>query len=193
MPTVNVTPPAIPRPTVSVNPPADRSGGSAPPLQPVPPALASMSPQCKAQLNALLQGADQRDNAKAVAAYEALRANCDSGIRDLAQEANHDLPARKMENLSAGYFKKCLVDPNCGPAPRAKGGAPPAGSFDVGEVLDLAIAFMGIANGVIGIYAGVPGGALGSYGGPVRSTYGQGAPTQRPAPQQRGSTITGGK
>src|SRR5216683_2425082 len=57
-------------------------------------ALAKLSPQCRARLNGLLQGADSGDKEKAYTAYGGLRAQCDAEMKALASAAEVDLPER---------------------------------------------------------------------------------------------------
>jgi hypothetical protein len=180
--------------------PADSSGQSRPPAPAAPPSLAGMSGACKAQLNQLLEASDRRDGARATAAYEGLRANCDSGMRGVAGEVNMAMPERQMGTLSRNSFGRCLNSGDCGTAPSSpqQTAQAAASAFNVDEVLNFAFAAAGLAAGVAGFYAPSPGGAIVSSGQfstinqRARSTYGQGGPTQV-APRTSPSDITGTK
>lgn len=183
------TPPPPPAP-----PPQANTGGpgqsNSPPSAAAapPPAIAAMSPTCKALLTQVLEGADTGDNAKAQAAYGTLRgAECDSQIRTLALAANTGLPERKYTSRARSLLDKADKG-DLGATAERIGDRTPA-SFDNGEILDFAIAaFTFGANVAIG-FSPSAGGTFSSMGRTVTHTYGQGAPA-RPAPVQRGSTIT---
>lgn len=173
-----------------------------PPPAPAPPnPTANLSPQCKAQLNQFLQAADQGDSAKATAAYEALRANCDSAMRQLAQAADVTLPERQMGRLSKGSFGRCLSGVDCGTAPSSpeQMAAAAANAFNVDEVMAAAFSFAGLAVGIAGVsgmYMPMAGGQImqsnrfSTINQRARSTYGQGGPTHV-APRTVPSDITG--
>lgn len=165
-----------------------------PPPAPAPPnPTANLSPQCKAQLNQFLQAADRGESVAATAAYEALRANCDGAMRQLAQASDTTLPERQMGRLSKGYFG-CTTD--CGPAPSSadQTARAAANAFNVDEVLNFAFGVAGVAIGVAGMYAPVAGGQImqsnrfSTINQRARSTYGQGAPLYV-APRTRPSDL----
>jgi hypothetical protein len=157
-----------------------------------------MSPQCQAQLNRLLEGADKSDKEKAYAAYGALRAECDAQIRRAAEAAQVGLPERVLSSRASEAMRKAMSgDP--GRLAEAYADRGYDGGYDVGEVINFGFALLGLLGGVAGVYAAIPGGgyyAAGSGGNfstlnpRARSTYGQGGPTGPVAPTNR-STITG--
>jgi hypothetical protein len=163
-----------------------------------PAAIANLSAVCKAQLNQLLEASDRRDGARATATYESLRANCDAGIRGVANEVNMAMPERQMGALSRRSFGRCLNDGDCGTAPSTpqQTAQAAANAFNVDEVLNFAFAAAGLAVGVAGFYAPTAGGAIVNSGQfstinqRARSTYGQGGPTYV-APRTVPSDITG--
>jgi len=173
-------------------------GTSAPRTPPPPASLAGMSPACKAQFNAFLEAVDLNDSAKATAAYEALRANCDAAMRALSQEANVALPERQMGTLSRRYFGNCLSGVDCGTAPSRpeQSARAAANAIDVGALMNFGFAAAGFAIGVAGFYAPSPSGSFASSGQfttinqRARSTYGQGGPVHV-APRTVPSDITG--
>lgn len=179
-------------------------GGSSPRTPPAAPSpTASLSPQCKAQLNQFLQAADQGDSAKATAAYESLRANCDGAMRQLAQAADVTLPERQMGRLSRRSFGDCLQGIDCGTAPSTpqQTAQAAANAFNIDEVMAVAFSFAGLAVGIAGVsgmYMPVAGGQImqsnrfTTINDRARSTYGQGGPGYV-APRTVPSDITGTK
>jgi hypothetical protein len=205
-PTVNVPTPTVNTPTVNVPTPTAATPGVAPP-QPNDPAVArrqqavaQLSPQCRGELNSLLQGADTGDGGKASAAYGDLRAaQCDAQIRALAVAADVGLPERRMTRRSQSLVDKAMNGDE-GPVPGTAAAVEQGGgSYNAGEVLEFGFALLNVLSGVAGVYAAMPGGAAARYGSNmgsignrrVPSTYGQGAPTYRPAPPLHQSDITG--
>ena len=190
-----------------VLPPTAGPGTSAPrtpPAAPQPPPGAGqqtfqqMSPQCQAQLNRLLEGADKSDKEKASAAYGALRAECDPQIRRAAEAAHVGLPERVLSPRAAKFMENAMSG-NPGRLADASADRGYDGGFDAGEVINFGFALLGILSGVAGVYAAMPGGGYYAAGGGgnfttlnprARSTYGQGAPAGPAAPTNR-STITG--
>ena len=184
------------------NAPAAGSATSAPrtPPQAAPgqQAFQQMSPQCQAQLNRLLEGADKNDKEKASAAYGTLRAECDPQIRRAAEAAQVGLPERVLSSRAMEAMKKAMSgDP--GRLAEAYADRGYDGGFDAGEVINFGFALLGLLGGVAGVYAAMPGGGYYAAGGGgnfstlnprARSTYGQGAPSGPAAPTNR-STITG--
>ena len=162
-------------------------------------AVAQLSPQCRGELNSLLQGADTGNGSKASAAYGDLRAaQCDAQIRALAVAAGVELPERPMSPRLRSLAEKAMNGDE-GPVPgTAAAVAQGGGSYNAGEVLEFGFALLNVLSGVAGVYAAMPGGAAARYGSnmgsignrPVGRTYGQGAPT-RPAPPLHQSDITG--
>lgn len=190
-------PQAQPQPQPQSQPqpkPADGTAQSRPP----PASLTGMSAACKGQLNQLLAASDRRDGAGATAAYENLRANCDTGARGVAGDANMALPERQMGSLSRHYFGNCVSGQDCGTAPSSadQTARAAANAFNVDEVLNFAFAAAGLAVGVAGFYVPSPGGAIVSsnrfstINQRARPTYGQGGPTHV-APPTGQSHITG--
>ena len=188
-------------------PPAASSATSTPPQAAAPPpqadprqqAFQQMSPQCQAQLNRLLEGADRNDKEKALTAYGALRAECDPQIRRAAEAAHVGLPERVLSSRASEAMNKAMSgDP--GRLAEAYGSRGYDAGFDTGEVINFAFSLLGLLGGVAGFYAAIPSGgyyAAGGGGGNfstlnprARSTYGQGAPIG-PAPPTNRSTITG--
>lgn len=182
-------------------------GGSAPrtpPAAQVPPgpqqqAFQQMSPQCQAQLNQLLEGADSNDGRKATSAYANLRADCDAQIRHAAEAAHVGLPERLLSQRAQGAMAKAMGGDTGRIAQSHGGGGGGGGEFDVDQVISFGFALLGVLAGAQGFYAAIPTGAYYSSGGGgnfttlnprARSTYGQGAPSG-PAPPGNRSTITG--
>jgi hypothetical protein len=160
-----------------------------------------LSAACKAQINQFLQAADRGDTVKATAAYEALRANCDGAMRQLAEAADVTLPERQMGRLSRDSFGRCLRGVDCGTAPSSPDqmAAAAANAFNVDEVMAVAFGFAGLAVGIAGVsgmYMPVAGGQImqsnrfSTINQRARSTYGQGGPTHV-APRTVPSDITG--
>ncbi|MFZ5784575.1 MAG: hypothetical protein ACOY4R_30645 [Pseudomonadota bacterium] len=192
-----------------VLPPTARPGTSAPRPQPQaapqPPTgpgqqvFQQMSPQCRAQLNRLLEGADSNDKAKAAAAYGALRADCDPQIRRAAEVAQVGLPERVLSPRASRAMENAMSG-NPGRLAEAYADRGYDAGFDVDAVINFGFAMLGILSGVAGVYAAMPSGGYYASGGGggnfttlnprARSTYGQGAPTGPAAPTNR-STITG--
>jgi hypothetical protein len=161
-------------------------------------AVAQLSPQCRGELNSLLQGADTGDGGKASAAYGDLRAQCDAQIRALAVAAGVELPERPMPARSKKLLDQAM-NGNVGPVPdTAAAVALGGGSYNAGEVLEFGFALLNVLSGVAGVYAAMPGGAAARFGSnmgsignrPVSGTHGQGAPAYR-APPLHQSDITG--
>jgi hypothetical protein len=156
-------------------------------------ALSQMSPQCRGELNQLLQGADSGDQAKAANAYGSLRGQCDPSLRSLAGIGGLGLPERIMTSRSQRLLDRAMAgDEGAVPGRAAEAAQAGGSSFDMGQVLDFGIALLGVMNGVAGVYSPVSGGLyatrMGSIGNrPVRGTYGQGGPSG-PSP---GATIYG--
>lgn len=191
--------PLVPvRPTPAppaAKPPAGNTAKSMPPPapQPVSPALQSMSASCKAQLNAMLEGTDRGDAAKASAAYDNLRKNCDASIRAMAQEANLSLPERRTGALTQRYFGTCIDTGSCGVAPSNPEQQARAAQwgYEWGQLVNAGFALAGAAMGVAGMYVASPGGQFSTMNQRARPTYGQGGPVYT-APRTGPSTITGG-
>jgi hypothetical protein len=188
-------------------PPAAGPGTSAPRTPPAAPqpqagpgqqAFQQMSPQCQAQLNRLLEGADKSDKEKASAAYGALRAECDPQIRRAAEVAQVGLPERVLSPRASKAMEMAMSG-NPGRLAEAYADRGYDGGFDPDAVISFGFALLGILGGVAGVYAAMPGGGYYAAGGGgnfttlnprARSTYGQGGPTGPAAPTNR-STITG--
>jgi hypothetical protein len=179
--------------------PAAGPGTSAPRTQPHPQQqmFQQMSPQCQAQLNRMLEGADANDRGKAVSAYAGLRAECDAQIRRAAEAAQVGLPERVLSARAQGAMAKAMSgDP--GRLAEAYADRAYDGQFDVDQVINFAFALLNLLSGIAGVYAAIPSGGYYAAGGGnfstmnprVRSTYGQGAPSGPPPPANR-STITG--
>ncbi len=156
-------------------------------------ALARLSPQCRARLNGLLQGADSGDKEKAYTAYGGLRAQCDAEMKALASAAEVDLPERIPSSRARTAMDKAMSgDPDrMAQATADRGYDAP---YDMGEVIDFGLSLINLLSGFAGVYAPMPGGAAASYSGGNfhRRVYGQGAP-YTPAPRYEPSTITGTK
>jgi hypothetical protein len=154
-------------------------------------ALAKLSPQCRARLNSLLQGADSGDKEKAYTAYGGLRAQCDAEMKALASAAEVDLPERILSSRARTAMDKAMSgDPDrMAKATADRGYDAP---YDMGEVIDFGLSLINLLSGFAGVYAAMPGGAAASYSGGNfhRRVYGQGAPST-PAPRYAPSTITG--
>jgi hypothetical protein len=162
-------------------------------------AVAQLSPQCRGELNSLLQGADTGDGGKASAAYGDLRAaQCDAQIRALAVAAGVELPERPMTPRAKNLLGNA-INGDAGPVPdTAAAVALGGGSYNAGQVLEFGFALLNVLSGVAGVYAAMPGGAAARYGSnmgsignrAVSGTHGQGAPAYR-APPLHQSDITG--
>ena len=156
-----------------------------------------MSAPCQAQVKKLFEGADTGDDAKAAAAYSALRtSDCDRQTRDLALAANTDLPERRMTSRGSEIMRRAMnndrgaIEDTIGDRKYAPNGS----GYEMAEVLNFAIALFGFAIDVAStanaFYVPTPSGNFSSVNRRVPSTYGQGAPAYS-APRQNSSTITG--
>ncbi|SEO43870.1 hypothetical protein SAMN02990966_01878 [Rhodospirillales bacterium URHD0017] len=174
--------------------PTNRTGSSSPPTNAappsiIPPAAAALSPNCKAQLGRMLEGADAGDNSKAQAAYGSLRAvECDAQVRALAGAANVGLPERRMTARGRSALERADRGDLGDTAQRLGDRAPE--SFDNGEIFAFGLALFSFGVSAAVGFSPSAGGAFSTVNRSVTGTYGQGAPA-RPAPTQRPSTITG--
>lgn len=176
--------------------PAPQTPRSPVPADPNQQVFQHMSPQCQAQLNRLLEGADKNDTEKAYSAYARLRAECDAQIRHAAEAANVGLPERILSSRAREARDKALSgDP--GRLAQAYGNRGYDAQFDVGEVINFGFALLGLFGGIAGTYAAMPGGAYYSSGRsfaapnqPARPTYIQGGSMPQGLPANR-STISG--
>jgi hypothetical protein len=188
------SPPVRRAPPPVAQPPAGGTAKSMPPPQPAASqALQNMSTSCRAQLNALLEGTDRNDEAKASIAYDNLRKNCDASMRAMAQEANVGLPERRTGALTQRYFGDCLKSNSCGVAPSNPDQQARANQwgYEWSQIANLGFAFLNVAIGVAGMYTPAPGGQFSTMNPRARGTYGQGGPVYT-APRTGPSTITGG-
>ena len=134
-------------------------------------ALAALSPQCRKQLQSLLQGAETGDREKAYSAYRSLRADCDAEIHRLAAEAYARLPECKLSSRSRGALERVV-------GAIAEGRTYDA-SYDMDEVIGFGVALITQLDGIGGIYSGVtsrqmrPSYSLGSSKTPAAATTGK--------------------
>lgn len=160
-------------------------------------AVATLSPKCRTELNALLEGAQKRDGGKAHGAYAALRAECDGAIRKLAQEASARLPERRLSARASDALARAMNKE--GPSfPRGasadNGGARPQETYDVDEVIGLGLNLLGLLGNVARTQNRAVGNVSAPTVTPAKPTYGQGAPSPRyRAPRASPSDITGTK
>ncbi|TAJ31988.1 MAG: hypothetical protein EPO67_12900 [Reyranella sp.] len=175
-------------------PQGDGSRRSAPPPNPAD----GLTAACKTQLNQFLEAADRNDGTRAAAAYQALRANCDGVMHQIAQAGDMSLPERQTGRLAKGSFSRCLSGVDCGTAPSSPDqmAAAAANAFNIDEVMNFAFTAAGFAMGVAGVYAPLAGGQImqsnrfSTINQRARSTYGQGGPGYV-APRTVPSDITG--
>jgi hypothetical protein len=212
-------PPAAPQPTVPKTPtpapaqqakPADGTASSRPP----PPANAgsTLSPQCQQLVSSYVAAAQANDGPKALAGYNALKQAGGCGVLSKVDRAppvqaapagpDPRFAVRGATPMSDNTIKACDDSPEACEARvrQLRAGTSPeavaalwANAIGVGLNLGTAMAG-GLAGGLpTGGYAAGGGGTnMNSIGNkPVRSTYGQGAPTYKPAPPQWPSDITG--
>jgi hypothetical protein len=193
--------------------PAKPSGGEsrAPTPSPQPP---QMSAQCQQLVSNYVGAAQANDGARALAGYNALKSAGGCGVLDkvdsgppptAAAAGDPRFPTRRATPLTDSYVQPCNAnEAGCAQAMRQleQANSPEAKSALVMHAISTGLQLgAAVANGLA---AGMPqpGVAVGGGGGgtnmnsignrPVRSTYGQGAPTgpvQRNAP----SDITGTK
>ena len=199
----------VPPPTAPAKP-ADATTASRPP--PAPSAGPALSPQCQQLVSNYVAAARANDGPAALAGYNALKqaggcgglAQVDRAPPPQPQAAGPDprFATRGATPLSDATMKACDDSPEvCAARVRQlKAGTSPEAvaalwTNAIGIGLDLGAAMAG------GLAAGMPAGTPGYVGSggsnmnsignkPVRSTYGQGAPT-RPPPPQAPSDITG--
>jgi hypothetical protein len=200
-------PPSVPHAT----------GPASAPRTPPPPQQAQMSPQCMQLVQNYVQAAQANDGSRALAGYNSLKAAGGCGVLDkvdrpMPQEApSSQGDARFVDRgntpLSDSTVGACDLSPaECAARVQQLGQSISAQakaavmSNAIGIGLQLGT-MMGSAM-TLGVQAGSVGGSVGggtggggtnmnSIGpGPVRSTYGQGAPA-RPGPPASQSTITG--
>ena len=112
-------------------------------------AFGAVSAKCEAQLNRMLEGADNDDKEMTYSAYSALRAECDEAMRRLADEADTSLPERKLSSRARMAMDRAMMsDPNkLVELAGATSGDP---SYDMGEVLE----FAGALLNLIGTFQG---------------------------------------
>lgn len=163
-------------------------------------AISELSTRCKSQLEALLVGTQKKDREKVHAAYAALRAQCEDGIRKLAQAAKTRLPERRLSSRASAALAAAM-NRQPGQSPSASGdrsgsraAANTAPAYDIDEVIELGIGILGLLNGVANLQPNrpvfnVPAPAVRQ---PTNSS-GRSAPPPSPAPRNRPSTITGTK
>ena len=195
--------------------PADTTTASRPP--PAPNPGSTLSPQCQQLVSNYVAAAQANDGPTALAGYNALKQAGGCGVLakvDRAPPAQPQPPptgpdprfaTRGATPLSDATMKSCDDSPEaCAARVRQlKAGTSPEAvaalwANAIGIGLDLGAAMAG--GLAAGMPAGTPGYAGGVSGGgsnmnsignkPVRSTYGQGAPTRPPPPQPQ-SDITG--
>ena len=154
-------------------------------------AVTDLPPECRSQLSALLDGAQKKDGGKAHAAYAALRAQCEDGIRKLAQAANAHLPERRLNSRASAALAEAMnrqpgqttfsSGTSSGGSRHAANNVP---AYDVDEVIDLGIGILGLLNGAAGLQANraVRDGQTPAVRQPT-STYGQGAAPPYQAPR----------
>ncbi len=202
----------VPPPTAPAKP-ADATTASRPP--PAPSAGPALSPQCQQLVSNYVAAARANDGPTALAGYNALKQAGGCGVLAKVDRAPPPQPqaagpdprfaTRGATPLSDATMKACDNSPEvCAARVRQlKAGTSPEAvaalwANAIGIGLDLGAAMAG------GLAAGMPAGTPGYAGGvgsggsnmnsignkPVRSTYGQGAPT-RPPPPQAPSDITG--
>jgi hypothetical protein len=205
---------SAPQPAVQKGPPpaqpakpADATTASRPP--PAPSAGSTLSPQCQQLVSNYVAAAQANDGPMALAGYNALKQAGGCGVLAKVDRAPPPQPqaagpdprfaTRGATPLSDATMKACDDSPEvCAARVRQlKAGTSPEAvaalwANAIGIGLDLGAAMAG------GLAAGVPAGGVGSGGSnmnsignkPVRSTYGQGAPSRPPPPQPQ-SDITG--
>jgi hypothetical protein len=198
----------IPQGTIAALPAPGAGQPATPPPAGPPPAYdprqqayANLSPQCQQDFMALLNASQARDGATANAAYTRLRQQCDQAMRTLAATAGVALPERPLSSRASGAMANAFGrDPNAvtdnigqpteGVPQGGGGGIDWSGLFDFG--LSMGIMGLQMAGGWAAMSASYGGGTdYRSIGpGPVRSTYGQGAPTRVPQ-RNHPSDITG--
>jgi hypothetical protein len=156
-------------------------------------ALSALSGKCRAQLNALLEGANRKDGERAYMAYGALRAECDSALKQLARAAATKLPERRLSTRA-----RSALDQAMGKNPEQVIGGiaaerkPAEAPYDMSEVLAFGGQMLNQLAGLPGIYVPPTRPAQAAPTRPRTTTYGQGAPTNLPkAPRQGPSDITG--
>lgn len=210
MPAAPVAPP--PPPTR----PADGTAHSAPPPKPpAPPQQPQMSAQCQQLVSNYVGAAQANDGARALAGYNALKSAGGCGVLDkvdsgppptTAAAGDPRFPTRRATPLTDSYVQPCNAnEAGCAQAMRQleQATSPEAKSALVMHAISTGLQLgAAVANGLA---AGMPqpGVAVGGGGGggtnmnsignrPVRSTYGQGAPTG-PVQRNTPSDITGTK
>lgn len=196
--------------------PATGPGTSAPRTpQPQAQAQPQMSAQCLQLVRNYVQAAQSSDGSRAVGGYNALKAAGGCGVLDkvdrpMPQEAaptagDSRFAARGATPLSDSMVGACDLSPaECAARVQQlkQGVSPQAQAALIGHAIGIGLQLGTMMGGAM--TAGMPtsggagGGTVGGGGtnmnsigpGPVRSTYGQGAPTQ-PGPPTSQSTITG--
>jgi hypothetical protein len=180
------------------------------PTDPRQQAFSNLSPQCQQDFATLLNASQARDSATANAAYSRLRQQCDQAMREIAAASGVALPERALSPRASGAMANAFNrDPNAvtGNIGQPTEGIPQGGGSGVDwpALFDFGIALLGMGAQMAGGWAAMSAASGGGYYGggrgtdyrslappPVRSTYGQGAPSHVP---QRNipSDITGTK
>lgn len=155
-------------------------------------AVAAMTPQCRARLNALLEGAEKGDKEKAYGAYAALRAECETAFRKLARESDVRLPDRQLSDRARGALERAMSrDPNAlvGSVDKRRFDA----QYNIDEIISAGQQLTDVLSGIAGIYASrnIRSAPSAPAASAPAKTYGQGAPLPRPAPRSPPSDITG--
>jgi hypothetical protein len=212
-------PPSPAKPPVAPPParPADGTAHSAPPPAPkpqAPPPQPQMSAQCQQLVSNYVGAAQANDGARALAGYNALKSAGGCGVLDkvdsgppapTAAAGDPRFPTRRATPLTDSYVQPCNAnEAGCAQAMRQleQAASPEAKSALLMHAISTGLQLgAAVANGLA---AGMPqpGVAVGGGGGgtnmnsignrPVRSTYGQGAPTG-PVQRNTPSDITGTK
>jgi hypothetical protein len=154
-------------------------------------AVSALSAKCRAQLNALLEGANQSDGEKAYMAYGALRAECEAAIKQLARAASAELPERRLSTRARSALDQAMgKNPDqiiADLAQNRKGEAP----YDTGEIIEFGLRLADVLGGIPGVYSS-SGGRTATPTNNRGTTYGQGSPTNLPRQsRQPPSDITG--
>lgn len=152
-------------------------------------ALAAMSPQCRRDLNALLQNIDHRQSTQTEAAYIKLRAQCEEALRRLAQNADARLPERRLNDRARSALQQAMSR-QPGQIAESVGDRRYDASYDIDEIIGLGLQLSNLLSGVAGIYALRNPPPMPATVRQPTGTYGQGAPL-KPAPRNRPSDITG--
>lgn len=210
-PTIAVAPPSL-QPPASHVPRGGGDGASAPLTPPPAPQQPQMSAQCQQLVINYVQAAQANEGARSLAGYNALKAAGGCGVLDkvdrpmpqqAAQGGDPRFQRRGEAPLSDATIGACDASPaECAARVQQlkQGTSPQAAaalfshSIGIGLQLGSMLAggmMMAMPQGGGAVGGGSGGTNMNSIGpGPVRSTYGQGAPSG-PSTPNRASTITG--